>query len=123
MRKVVASLVIIVAFAAAGTVHAASEGGDQGAKQAPHDRDWVEKKVQACASCHGETGVSQTKNFPIIAGQYQSYLYHSLKGYRDGKRQNGIMAGQVQGMTDAQLKALAAYYAKQPSPLHTPSLD
>lgn len=89
----------------------------------PYGSDWVEQTAQTCASCHGEKGVAQTENFPIIAGQYQDYLLHTLKGYRDGKRENAIMAGQVQGMTDAQLNALAQYYSRQESPLHTPQPD
>ncbi|MES1929444.1 cytochrome c, class I [Salinisphaera dokdonensis CL-ES53] len=89
----------------------------------PADSDWVSQTTQTCASCHGKKGVAQTENFPTLAGQYQDYLLHSLKAYRDGERKNGIMAGQVQGMTDDQFKALARYYSKQESPLHTPSLD
>ncbi len=88
----------------------------------PHGSEWLAEKAQVCAGCHGEGGVSQTPNFPIIAGQYPDYLYHALKAYRDGERENGIMAAQVQDMTDAQLQALAQYYAKQESPLYTPSL-
>lgn len=101
----------------------AAEGGQEKTKSKPHDREWVQEKTKTCVTCHGEKGVSQSANFPVIAGQYKDYLYHSLKAYRDGGRENGVMAGQVQGLSDAQLKALADYYARQDSPLHTPSLD
>jgi len=103
----------------------AAEQGGHGDKNAspPHDQAWVQNKARTCASCHGDKGVSQTPMYPIIAGQHRSYLVHSLKAYRDGERENAIMAGQVQGMTDAQIKALAEYYSRQESPLHVPSLD
>lgn len=102
----------------AGAVFAESEDGDK-----PAGSDWVSQATQTCAGCHGKNGVSQTENFPVIAGQYQDYLLHSLKAYRDGERKNGIMAGQVQGMSNAQLKALARYFSTQDSPLRTPTAD
>lgn len=111
--------VLCVALFVSGVAVAQSGEGDK-----PAGNDWVEQTVQACAACHGKQGVAQTANFPILAGQYQDYLLHSLKAYRDGERQNGIMAGQVQGMTNAQLKALSLYYSQQTAgPLHTPHID
>lgn len=108
-----------VALAFAGTSALAQEHG----AAAPHGPQWVQQKIQVCQTCHGKNGVSTTPNFPTIAGQYESYLYHALKAYRDGGRKNAIMAGQVRGMTDAQLEALAAYFSRQESPLYTPSVD
>ena len=104
---------------AAGPLMAQSESGQDKAA----DSDWVSQTTQTCASCHGKKGVSQTENFPILAGQYQDYLLHSLKAYRDGERKNAIMSGQVQGMSDDQLKALARYYSRQESPLYTPTIE
>lgn len=95
----------------------------ESSKDKPAGNDWVSQTTQTCAACHGKSGVSQAENFPILAGQYQDYLLHSLKAYRDGERKNGIMAGQVQGMTDAQLEALASYYSRQESPLRTPGAE
>lgn len=112
----------LLALALCGFVGAAfAESGDGGDK--PAGSDWVSQAAQTCAGCHGKNGVSQTENFPVLAGQYQDYLMHSLKAYRDGERENAIMSGQVQGMSNAQLKALARYYSRQQSPLHTPSVE
>jgi cytochrome c553 len=86
------------------------------------DDPWVERTAQTCAGCHGQKGVAGIADYPTIAGQYKSYLVHALKAYRDGKRANPIMSAQVQSLTDAQIEALADYYARQPSPLHVPSL-
>jgi cytochrome c553 len=96
--------------------------GAAGAKGAAVDDPWVERTAQTCAGCHGQKGVAGIADYPTIAGQYKSYLVHALKAYRDGKRANPIMSAQVQSLTDAQIEALADYYARQPSPLHVPSL-
>lgn len=113
---------VLALFAVSGAGIAADSEGGHSKGDAPHDQAWVEEKVQVCASCHGADGVSPTGNFPTIAGQYENYLVHSLKQYRDGERKNGIMAVQAKGLTDAQIKALAKHYSRLESPLYTPAL-
>lgn len=113
------SILSFVALALAGSTVLAQEHE----APAPHDQAWVQQKIQVCATCHGENGVSTTPTFPIIAGQYESYLLHALKAYRDGTRESAIMAGQVANMTNAQLQALAEYFSQQESPLYTPTID
>ena len=72
------------------------------------------EKSAACAACHGPEGISPTPQFPNIAGQYEDYLYQSLKDYKSGARKNAIMAGTVATLTDQDLKDLAAYFASLP---------
>ncbi len=79
-------------------------------------------KATTCAACHGDTGVSSQPIYPNLAGQYRNYLVHALKEYRSGQRKNAIMAAQAKDLTEADIKALAAYYAAQPGPLYTPSV-
>lgn len=71
-------------------------------------------KSTVCAACHGVDGNSPTAMFPKLAGQNQDYLVHTLKAYKSGKRKNPIMAGQVAGLSDADMMNLAAYFAAQP---------
>ena len=71
------------------------------------------EKSQTCVACHGETGVSPTAQFPVIAGQYEDYLYQALIEYKAGKRTNAIMAGIVAALNDQDMRDLAAYYASQ----------
>ncbi len=71
------------------------------------------EKSQACVACHGETGMSAAPTFPNIAGQYEDYLYVSLKSYKNGERNNAIMSGIVATLSDQDMKDLAAYYASQ----------
>jgi len=121
MKQRIFRMMLVLMLVGFGTL-AFAQSHEQ-SQDKPAGEEWVNKTIQTCASCHGKKGVAQTQNFPILAGQYQDYLLHALKAYRDGDRDNGIMSGQVQGMTDAQFKALAAYYSRQESPLHTPTMD
>lgn len=70
-------------------------------------------KSAVCAGCHGADGNSQTAMFPKLAGQYEDYLYHSLKDYKSGKRKNPIMNGQVASLSDQDMQDLAAFFARQ----------
>ena len=73
-----------------------------------------EEKVAACAACHGENGAAPIlPEYPILAGQYASYLEVSLAAYRDGDRNNAIMAGFAAGLSDEDIAALADYFAGQ----------
>lgn len=72
------------------------------------------EKSATCAACHGPEGISQTPQFPNIAGQYEDYLYQSLKDYKSGARNNAIMAGTVATLSDQDMKDLAAYFASLP---------
>ncbi|MGH8403512.1 MAG: c-type cytochrome [Gammaproteobacteria bacterium] len=89
---------------------------------APATPAWAAQHFKdTCSSCHGADGAHPIplpgNPPPIIAGQYRDYLMQALKEYRDGQRQNIIMAPQAQALTDAQVKALAAYIASLPTPL------
>lgn len=79
-----------------------------------------EKKVAACAACHGKTGDGPSSAFPKLAGQYSSYLTQALKEYRSGARVNAIMAGQSKSLTLDDIKAISAYYASQDGGLSAP---
>jgi len=70
-------------------------------------------KATTCVGCHGADGNSMVPNFPKLAGQHASYLEKSLKDYRDGFRKNATMAAFAKGLTDQEIKDLAAFYASQ----------
>lgn len=78
--------------------------------------------LQTCAACHGEKGDKPIMpQYPIIAGQYASYMEHALRDYRSGARKNPVMNAQAAGLSDAEIRALARFYAQQESPLYTPA--
>jgi cytochrome c553 len=68
-------------------------------------------KTATCVACHGNNGIGVQPTWPTLAGQYESYLEHALKQYRSGERTNALMMPQASNLTDADIKALAAYYA------------
>ena len=82
----------------------ASAGGDPVAGK---------EKSAVCAGCHGVDGNSSIGANPRLAGQYESYLYHALKEYKEGRRESLLMAGMVANLTDQDMKDLAAWFASQ----------
>lgn len=72
-----------------------------------------ERKAAPCAACHGPQGNSNNPLWPKIAGQDAPYLYRQLRYFRDGERQNPIMAVQVADLSDRDLKDLAVYFSQQ----------
>lgn len=81
------------------------------------------EKAVTCAACHGETGVSSIDTNPVLAGQYESYLIHALRSYKDGSRQNAIMAGFAANLSDQDIADLAAWFSSQKGPLQTAPID
>jgi cytochrome c553 len=67
-----------------------------------------------CTMCHGARGLSEA-NSPNLAGQYAAVIYKQLSDYKSGARTSAIMAPIVAGLTDENLRDLAAYYAYLPS--------
>jgi cytochrome c553 len=76
--------------------------------------------AQVCVSCHGNDGVGITPQYPTLSGQHESYLIRSLTDYKKGGRKNPIMAGFAGQLTDADILALAEYYAAQRPALGIP---
>ena len=57
---------------------------------------------------------------PVLAGQHVDYLEQALASYRNGRRKNVVMNGMAQSLKgDEDVKAVAAYFASQHSPLTT----
>tara|TARA_Y100000992_G_C21041544_1_gene385191 strand:- start:32 stop:640 length:609 start_codon:yes stop_codon:yes gene_type:complete len=81
-------------------------------KQANSDVKMIEE-ANACVGCHGPDGNSLVPTFPKIAGQYQDYLLHALKSYKNGSRNNAIMNGIASTLSDEQMVILSKYYASQ----------
>jgi cytochrome c553 len=71
------------------------------------------EKAAVCVACHGEAGISSAPTWPHLAGQHRDYLEQALSDYRNKGRQDPVMQGQVQALSDEDLRELAAYYAGQ----------
>lgn len=68
-------------------------------------------RASACAACHGASGVSSNPAWPSLAGQHRDYLVAALAAYKSGSRKNDVMAGVAKDLSDADVRALAGYYA------------
>jgi cytochrome c553 len=67
----------------------------------------------ACAACHGADGNSVNPEWPRLAGQGEAYLYKQLTDYKEGRREDPLMAGQVANLSEQDMRDLAAYFASQ----------
>jgi cytochrome c553 len=75
--------------------------------------DWS-RQIPGCVQCHGPGGGGVGEHFPPLAGQPAAYLAAQLDGWRDGSRNNDpdqMMVAVAKAMTDAEVKALADYFA------------
>jgi len=106
-------LAALLAFAAAGAVHAAD----------PQAGKAIAAKV--CVECHGADGATPSSpdaatkaRTPILAGQYRDYLARALTDYKIGRRTNAIMRGFAAGLSKKEIEDVAAWFASQKSNLH-----
>jgi cytochrome c553 len=65
-----------------------------------------------CAGCHGKAGMSVNPEWPNLAGQHAGYLVSSLKAFKSGTRKNDMMSGMAAGLSDADVRNVAAYFSK-----------
>lgn len=66
-----------------------------------------------CAVCHGVDGNSPVPVNPSLAGQHPEYIYKQLRDYKSGARKNEFMTGMAAGLSDQDMRNLAAYFAAQ----------
>ncbi|WP_371375086.1 cytochrome c [Thalassotalea aquiviva] len=79
--------------------------------------------VAFCAPCHGAEGISPFAIYPNLAGLEQRYIYQQLQDYKAKKRENDIMQGMVQRLSDQDMRLLAQYYAQKRAPQPKPEPD
>lgn len=70
--------------------------------------------VPACVQCHGPGGRGVGAQFPPLAGLPAAYITEQLQAWKAGSRPPGplaLMTGIAQQLTEADMTAVAAYYA------------
>ena len=88
------------------------------AAQDKADAKAAEKIVQArCSICHGLEGESASPIFPRLAGQHPEYITKQLADFKSGRRK-GTMNEQAQTLSDADMKALGAYFGRMKPKAH-----
>jgi cytochrome c553 len=66
-------------------------------------------KAGMCLGCHGSTAQGNGQ-FPRLAGQHPEYIEKQLKAFKEGSRKSGPMQAVIGNLSDADFKALAAYF-------------
>jgi cytochrome c553 len=73
--------------------------------------------IPPCASCHGPP--ARYVHYPEIAGQNAGYIVRQLELFRAGTRGGTafahLMLGFARRLTDADIEAVAAFYARRPT--------
>jgi cytochrome c553 len=78
--------------------------------------------AEGCASCHGETGVSSMAGMPNLVAFDPKHFFDATNAYKTGQRKHDMMKAVAAGMSEADLKNAALYYALQkPARAKTPS--
>ena len=99
-----ASQIGVIVLALSGLISFAANAADAEAGKA---------KSATCIACHGADGNSSNPMWPSLAGQHASYIYKQLSDFKAGRRINASMSGMVAGLSDDDMKNLAAYYETQ----------
>jgi cytochrome c553 len=74
---------------------------------------------EVCAACHGADGNSPTPANPKLAAQHADYLSKQLRNFvpqppaKVAERQNAVMAGFAQLLSEEDRRNVAAFYAAQ----------
>ena len=66
-----------------------------------------------CAICHGTDGRPVTKDVVPLAGLPKEYIVKQLVDFKNGTRPATVMHQLSKGYTDAQIDAIAAWFAAQ----------
>lgn len=74
----------------------------------------IAQRLAVCAPCHGADGHATMPGSPSLAAQPAVFLETQLVLIREGVRPLAQMKGTLDGMQDAELVAIARYYAQQP---------
>ena len=67
--------------------------------------------TNTCFSCHGTDGKS-VGDMPTIAGKKESFIAKKLKGFKMGSEDSTVMKRIAKGFTDAEIAAIAKFFAK-----------
>ena len=76
----------------------------------------VPPRLAPCLACHGEQGISSVAEVPSLGGQPAFYLTAQLIMFREKLRAVEPMNQLMQGISDAEVRSMAAFLSKLPAP-------
>ena len=107
--KAFASAAIVVGtslFSFSGTAYAQADAGK--------DALYIKSLAATCANCHGTNGrATEGSSVVSIAGLDKTYTIAQMTAFKNGTRPATIMHQLSKGYSDAQIEALATYFAAQ----------
>jgi cytochrome c553 len=78
--------------------------------------------AQACTSCHGADGNSQSPGTPSLAGQQPIYFVAATQEYLTGARESAPMVPMLRKLSKLDIESAALYFASQtPAPRSAPA--
>lgn len=96
----------VAAVAALGGVPAAAQGGADG----------LAGRLALCSNCHvqapAQRAGADAQLTPVLRGQQADYLVRALGAYARRQRDHFFMRGIAAGLTDDEVKAIAAHFAR-----------
>lgn len=108
--KSILSIAVVLLIGASTTVAAADS------KPVPKADAALGSKIatEVCAACHNPDGNSTASANPKLAGQHAEYVVKQLANFKaNTTRKNAVMMGFASGLSVADMRNVAAYYAEQ----------
>lgn len=109
--------IFVTVLAVSSIAHAAEEKkapkADPAKGEAIYTNGDNARNIAACVSCHGAAGNSTIVQNPKLAAQHEAYVYKQLSEFKEGQRNNPVMTSIAKGLTDEEMKNIAAYLDKQ----------
>ena len=74
-----------------------------------------EMLAQTCAGCHGTQGrLQHASAFMPLAGMSEASFVKAMQDFQSGARPNTLMGPIAKGFSEADIRSMASYFAKQP---------
>jgi cytochrome c553 len=108
VRKAVAFFLMSLALGSAG-----AQPQTQAQAQPSAGSAGPPAQLAVCGACHGANGNSVLALSPSLAGQPKVFLENTLILIREGLRPIAAMQGLLNGVSDAEIVALADHYSRQ----------
>ena len=69
--------------------------------------------ITPCVTCHGDAGNAVQAGTPKLASQHAAYIVKQLANFKSGERDNAIMKGMAQNLSDEDMRNIGAYLSTQ----------
>ena len=113
VKSLFVAMLAVSSFAFAADEHKAAPKADVAKGEQLYTAGDAAHGVIACVGCHGPNGNSMISVNPKLGGQHEAYVAKQLAEFKSGARANPIMGGIAKGMSDEDIKNVAAYLDKQ----------